>query len=318
MENLTLYHKYSDALTKKYGEKVYKIPINLPISCPNRDGKLGKGGCVFCGEIGTGFESQSANLSVKTQLENNIRVMGEKYHAKKYIAYFQNYTNTYMPIDYFRKVINEACIDGVVGISISTRPDCIGEVHLDILKEISDLKQLDIEIELGLQSINVNTLKIINRGHGLSEYIQAVLKIKSYGFGICTHLIGNLPWDTEEDFYEAARLFNVLCIDSVKIHSLYILKDTVLGDWYQQHQFELIDPETYIQRMIYFLRILNPNIVVQRLFGRAPEEATLFCNWGMSWRKLQNMLENEMEQYQYKQGDLYRPNTAIVNTGGNL
>ncbi|MDH8678889.1 TIGR01212 family radical SAM protein [Fusibacter bizertensis] len=310
------YRKYSEALKDKYGEKVYKIPINLPISCPNRDGRIGTGGCIFCGEIGTGFEAQSSILSVKEQLHNNIEIISPKYNAHKFIAYFQNYTNTYMALDAFEKVLNEACIENIIGISVSTRPDCISKPYLEVLKAISMAKKVDIEIELGLQSVNVNTLEIINRGHGLAEFIEAVLLIKSYGFTICTHLIGNLPWDTERDFYEGAKLINVLGVDSVKVHSLYILKDTILGTWYENDAFDMISPETYIDRVIHFLRLLKPTVVVQRLFGRAPEEDTLFCNWEMSWRKLQNQLDSKMTKCNYMQGDLYT--TEKIVSGGQI
>lgn len=299
------YRKYSDAMLERYGEKVYKIPVNLPITCPNRDGTLGTGGCIFCGEIGTGFEAQPAHLNVKEQIKRNIATIEHKYNAHLFVVYFQNYTNTYMALEMFKKVIAEACLENVVGLSISTRPDCISVPYLEALKAIKDTNGVEIEIELGLQSINTNTLKIINRGHGLADYIQAVMQIKPYGFRICTHLIGNLPWDTEDDFYEAARILNVLEVHAVKVHSLYILKDTVLGHWYENDAFEMIDSETYVNRLIHFIRLLNPEIVIQRLFGRAPEDLTLFCNWGMSWRKLQNQLEHQMKINGYKQGDLF-------------
>lgn len=301
-----LYKKYSDTMVAHYGEKVYKIPVNLPITCPNRDGTLGTGGCIFCGEKGAGFEAQPAHLMVKEQIQKNILNIEKKYNAHLFVVYFQNYTNTYMELELFKSVIAEACVENVVGVSISTRPDCISIPYLEALKALKASHQVHIEIELGLQSINVNTLKKINRGHGLADYIQAVSLIKAYGFSICTHLIGNLPWDTDEDFYEAARLLNVLAIDSVKVHSLYILKDTLLGDWYKQDAIKIISAEAYLERLIYFIRLLNPEIVIQRLFGRAPEALTLFCNWGMSWRKLQNMLEHQMQMNGYKQGDLYR------------
>lgn len=299
------YKKYSDAMVAHYGEKVYKIPVNLPITCPNRDGTLGTGGCIFCGEVGAGFEAQPAHLMVKDQIQRNIMNIEKKYNAHLFVAYFQNYTNTYMALDLFKKVLAEACAENVVGLSISTRPDCISVPYLEALKSIKTQYHVAIEIELGLQSININTLKKINRGHGLADYIQAVNQIKAYGFSICTHLIGNLPWDTEDDFYEAARMLNVLEIDAVKVHSLYVLKNTVLGDWYESHAFQMIDADTYLERLIHFIRLLNPEIVIQRLFGRAPEELTLFCNWGMSWRKLQNRLEQHMQTNGYKQGDLY-------------
>ncbi len=301
-----LYRKYSEALVEKFGEKVYKLPVNLPITCPNRDGSIGVGGCIFCAAEGTGFEAQSEKLSVSEQLANNKAIIMPKYKASKFIAYFQNYTNTYMALEAFKQYILEACEADIVGISVSTRPDCLSEPYLEFLHEVKERFGLSIEVELGLQSININTLEIINRGHGLAEYIEAVLKIKSYGFSICTHLIGNLPWDTERDFYEAAKLINVLDVDSVKIHSLYIVKGTVLGDWYEQDAFDMITPDAYIDRVIHFLRLLKPTVVVQRLFGRAPEEITLFCNWEMSWRKLQNELEEKMTSYGYRQGDLYK------------
>ena len=301
-----LYRKYSEALIERFGEKVYKLPVNLPITCPNRDGSIGVGGCIFCAAEGTGFEAQSEKLSVSDQLAKNKAVIMPKYKANKFIAYFQNYTNTYMALEAFKQYILEACEEDIVGISVSTRPDCLSEPYLEFLKEVEERFGLLIEVELGLQSININTLEIINRGHGLAEYVEAVLKIKSYGFSVCTHLIGNLPWDTERDFYEAAKLINVLGVDSVKIHSLYIIKGTVLGDWYEQDAFDMITPDAYIDRVVHFLRLLKPTVVVQRLFGRAPEEITLFCNWEMSWRKLQNELEEKMMHHGYRQGDLYQ------------
>lgn len=308
------YNKYSDALKKRYGEKIYKIPINLPITCPNRDGTLGSGGCVFCGDIAAGFEAQSNEHSVAEQIKRNIAIVAPKYKVSKFIAYFQNYTNTYMQLELFTEYVRSACIENVVGISISTRPDCVGDDYLRALNDIANIHDVQIEIELGLQSINVNTLKKVNRGHGLSEYVDAVLRIKQYGFSICTHIIGNLPWDTELDFYEAAKLINVLHVDGVKIHSLYILKNTILGEWYNEGAFSLDSSDVYIDRVIHFIRLLNPNVVIQRLFGRAPEEKTLFCNWGTSWRKLQNTLDERMEMLDYRQGDLYK----TYGTGGTL
>lgn len=302
---MMIYNRYSDALVKKYGEKVYKIPINLPVTCPNRDGTLGTGGCVFCGDVAAGFEARDATMAIKNQLIENIEVIKPKYKANLYIAYFQNYTNTYMALEAFEMAVRASLIEGVVAISISTRPDCVAEPYLAFLDEIRREYGIDIEIELGLQSININTLNKIRRGHGLAEYIDAVLRIKKRNFTICTHLIGNLPWDTEADFYEAAKLLNVLGVDSVKIHSLYILKNTVLGEWYEKNDFEMIRADEYIDRVIHFLRLLNPDIIIQRLFGRAPEQDTLFCNWESSWRKLHNILEQNMRESGFRQGDLY-------------
>lgn len=300
------YNTYSNYLKDKYGEKVYKLPINLPITCPNRDGSLGTGGCIFCADIGTGFEAHSNLISVENQLLKNMEIIRPKYKADKFIAYFQNYSNTYMPIDDFIKYTDQACIEGIVGIDVSTRPDCIEREYLDQLKKIRDEKNIDIGIELGLQSININTLNKINRGHGLAEFINAVNIIKEYDFTICVHLIGNLPFDTREDFLEAGKLLSVMGINSVKVHSLYIVKDTLLGEMYKSGQLELITSEEYIDRIIEFIRIISPDMIIQRLLGRAPEEDTLFCNWGMSWRKIQNEIEKRLEEENVIQGEAYK------------
>lgn len=311
------YNTYSSHLKKKYGEKTYKIPINLPVSCPNRDGTLGRKGCIFCGDIATGFESLNNSLSVREQLLRNIDYIGKKYNAKKFIAYFQNFTNTYMDFSVFKKIIEEAAIDGVVEICISTRPDCLPDNQLEFLKKFSNEKNINISLELGLQSINSNTLNIINRGHGFSEFLGAALKIKSYGFDLCVHMIGNLPWDTYYDFIESAKIFSVLKVDYIKIHSLYILKNTVLGHMYMNEEFEIISPEEYVRRVCDFIRYSSEDIVFQRLLARAPEEDSIFCNWGMSWWKISDMIDEYMEKNGYIQGDLWEvPERKTMNKFG--
>lgn len=301
----TRYHKYSDWLKLKYGKKVYKLPINLPGTCPNRDGMLGKGGCIFCGEIGTGFESPEKSFDVLRQLKENMAYIGPKYKAEAFIAYFQNYTNTYLPMNQFKDLVEMACIEGVVGISISTRPDCIGEPYLNALEEISRKYKVDIEIELGLQSANDQTLVKINRGHDVACFIDAVNRVHKRGFTVCAHLIGNLPWDTDEDNLKAIELLNELKVEGVKIHSLYVLKHSLMGHMYQNGDFDIISAEAYLKRLVEMIRHLSGETVIQRLFGRAPECDTLFCNWNTSWRKLQNDLEIKLEDLDAYQGDLY-------------
>ncbi len=205
------YNTYSEHLKKKYGEKVYKIPVNLPLTCPNRDGEVANGGCTFCGDVGAGFEAQSNELNIVTQMQKNIDHIKVRYKANKYIAYFQNFTNTYMPLDLFeKKRLEEACLKDVVEISVSSRPDCIHDAYLDILERIREKYNVNISIELGLQSINPTTLVKINRGHNLAEWIDAVRRIQSKGFEICTHLILNLPWDDKLHTDEAARLMSAM------------------------------------------------------------------------------------------------------------
>ncbi len=300
MNNQNLYNKYSDYLKEKYGEKVYKLPINLPITCPNR---IYGTGCSFCAEVGTGFEALDNQISVTEQIERTKLLITKKYKAKKFIAYFQNYTNTYMPLEQFRAYICEAAkIEDIVEISISTRPDCIRDSYLEVLKEIENEYQLSIHIELGLQTVNYHTLDFIDRGHGLAEFIDAVLRIKKYGFTICTHIILNLPNDTIRDTIETAKILSSLQIDIVKLHSLYIAKNTKLARQYEAGTISLCTKEEYLDRLVVFLEYLHPDIVIERLFSRVPEEDALFSNWSTSWWKLQDEFLEKMQQNESFQG----------------
>ncbi|AUG58166.1 TIGR01212 family radical SAM protein [Acetivibrio saccincola] len=300
-----LYNKFSQYLKKRYNAKVYKLPVNLPVTCPNRDGRISKEGCIFCGEEGTGFENLPNYLSVKEQLLQNLKYIRKNYNSEKFIAYFQNYSNTYLPLEDFKRYIAEACMDGVVAIYISTRPDCIWKEYIEYLKDIKTTKGIDIVIELGLQTVNYHTLKKLNRGHLLAEFIHAVLLIKSYGLEVCAHYIVDIPMDSIDDTIEGARILSALRVEQVKCHSLYILKDTPIGEMYQRGEITPVSMEEYIERTISFLEYLSPDIVVQRLIGRAPEERTLFCNWGRSWWKVQELLEKKMEEENRFQGKKY-------------
>ena len=297
-----VYRKYSDFLREKFGEKVYKLPVKLNLTCPNRDGTCGVGGCIFCGEEGGSFENNFG--SVRDQLLKNKELIKNKYKANKYIAYFQNFTNTYMPFEDFKRVIEESLIEGVVGISISTRPDYLPRRHLDYLEELN--KNYFVTVEIGLQTPNYHSLKKLNRGHGLSEFIDAALKLKKRNLNVCTHIIIGLPWDDDLDILECAKILNVLGIDEVKIHALYILKDTALGKMYERGEIEPISLDDYKKKVILFLRNLKDDIIVERIIGRAPYENSLFCNWNTSWWKIRDDIINVMHENGYTQGDLVK------------
>ena len=297
-----VYRKYSDFLREKFGEKVYKLPVKLDLTCPNRDGTCGVGGCIFCGEEGGSFENNFG--SVRDQLLKKKELIKNKYKANKYIAYFQNFTNTYMPFEDFKRVIEESLIDGVVGISISTRPDYLPKRHLDYLEELN--KNYFVTVEIGLQTPNYHSLKKLNRGHGLSEFIDAAIKLKKRNLNVCTHIIIGLPWDDDLDILECAKILNVLGIDEVKIHALYILKDTALGKMYERGEIEPISLDDYKKKVILFLRNLKDDIIVERIIGRAPYENSLFCNWNTSWWKIRDDIINVMHENGYAQGDLVK------------
>ena len=299
----SLYNRYSEHLVRKYGKKVYKLPVNLPGTCPNRDGKAGTGGCIFCDGQGAGFDCLSNEISVKEQLARNGSFFRKRFKAELFIAYFQAFTNTYMPFEVFQTHMEAALnTENLVALSISTRPDCISDRYLDFLQNISESHGIDIDIELGLQTVNYHTLAMINRGHSLAEFIDAAMRIKSRGFSLCAHLILNLPWDNQRDVIENAKIISALQVDYVKLHSLYIVEGTVLGEMYQRGEFSMITLEEYIKRVADFLEYLSPDVVIQRLVGKGPKDRLLFSNWGASWWLIKNNIEDYLVNNEIYQG----------------
>ena len=252
---------------------------------------------------GTGFESVWQPASVTEQMQHARDVVAKRYKARKFIAYFQNYTNTFMAMELFKAYLEEAAaFPDVVEISVSTRPDCIRTDYLACLAELQERTHVGINIELGLQTANYHTLDRVHRGHGLAEYIDAVLAIKRYPFTVCTHLIANLPGDTLRDAVETARIVSVLHSDIVKIHSLYIAKDSQMAEDYLAGRLTICSKEEYFERVRVMLENLDPSIAVERLFSRIPEQDAVFCNWGISWWKLKDEFEVYMQQNSSCQG----------------
>ena len=294
------YKTYSGHLKEIYGEKVYKLPVNLPVTCPNRmDGD----GCSFCGGVGTGFEAMSCETSVSEQLSSTKDKIAKRYKAKKFIAYFQNYTNTFLPVSQLEQYMIEAAqMEDIVGISISTRPDCITREYLDCMKKISDQYGVKISIEYGLQTVNYKTLEDINRGHTLAEYLDAVLMTAHYGFEICTHIILNLPGDDMRDVIETAKILSALPVQIVKLHSLYVPKGSRLYKEFESGKVVMCSAEEYLERLVTFICYVREDMVIERLFSRVPKEDASFSNWGISWWKLKDQFEEIMEENDFTQG----------------
>lgn len=295
-----MYYSYSEYLKEKYGQKVYKLPVNLPVSCPNR--KEGAG-CSFCAEEGTGFEAADSMETVSGQLKSSREKVEKRYHAKRFIAYFQNYTNTFLPLEQLMAYMREAGnVDNIVEICLSTRPDCIRRDYLEAMADFREKTGIQVSLELGLQTVNYHTLRAVNRGHGLAEFLDAVLTIAPYHFPVCVHMILNLPGDTMEDAKEAAKILSALPVSMVKLHSLYIPKKSVLYQEYRNGRISICSKEEYLERLAEFIALLRPDIAVERLFARIPEKDSAFCNWGHSWWKLMDEWKALMEEKQYVQG----------------
>jgi radical SAM protein (TIGR01212 family) len=300
------YRVYSDYLRKRYGEKVYKLPVSLPVTCPNRDGTCGVSGCIFCGEIGAGYENLPAEMTVGDQLAANIAHIAPKYKARKFIAYFQNFSNTYLPPDRLADYLAQAIVPGVVGVAVATRPDCLGDRHLEVMAAVRAAHKVDIFLELGLQTVNYHSLLKVNRGHTLAEFIDAVLRARRHGIETCAHVILNLPWDDMTDTIENAKVLSALGVEQVKLHALYIVKGTVLAEQYARGEVALISKEEYVERVVTFLEYLHPDIVLQRLVGRAPASHTLFANWQSGWWTIRDDIERLMDERDTRQGRLCR------------
>ena len=294
------YKTYSGHLKKLYGEKVYKLPVNLPVTCPNR---MEGNGCSFCGGVGTGFEAMSCETSVSEQLLSTKDKIAKRYKAKKFIAYFQNYTNTFLPVKQLEEYMVEAAqVEDIVGISRSTRPDCINREYLDCMKKVSEEYGIRISVEYGLQTVNYKTLEKINRGHTLAEYLDAVLMTAPYGFEICTHIILNLPSDDMRDVIETAKILSALPVQIVKLHSLYVPKGSTLYGEFASGKVSMCTAEEYLERLVAFICYVREDMVIERLFSRVPKEDASFSNWGISWWKLRDRFDEIMEEHDYRQG----------------
>lgn len=309
MKEYPLYRVYSEWLKARYGTKVYKLPVTLPLTCPNRDGTAGTGGCIYCGAKGGGNEGLSAALSIAEQIRRNKAYIEKRYKAKKFIPYFQSFSNTYCSDTFFKKAVEEAVsVDSeqIVGLAVSTRPDCISDTKIAFLKQFQEEQNVDITIELGLQTANDSTLKRLNRGHDLKAYQDTAKRIKTAGLSLCTHVILDLPWDSREDTVCTAEVLNQADSDFVKCHALYVEQGTVLAEWYQEGKVTLFPKEEYIARCMLFLTHLNPDMVLQRIIGRAPEADTIITNWHTSWWKVRDELEETMKKEKLWQGKYWQ------------
>ncbi len=299
------YYKFSDYLKDLYGEKVYKLPVNVYSTCPNRDSTKGENGCTFCSLKALSQDMIDHNMDVREQVRTNKEYIGSKYKAKKFIVYFQNYTSTYMDVERLKKNMLDSIDDDIVEVCLSTRPDCISDEYIDMLSEVRKKYNVNITVELGLQSSSNKTLEFVNRKHTVEDYIDAVKRLKAKEFIVGTHLILNIPGDEMANVLNSVKLINELGVDRVKLHSLFISKDTVMGEQYLNGEFDIISFEEYLDRIVTFVKHLKPSVTIERFFSRSSDDDTVFCNWSRSWRYLKNTLDMVLEEKDISQGELY-------------
>lgn len=272
------YFSFSKYLKQVFGKRVYRITVDAGFTCPNRDGKKGKGGCIYCFS-GSEYNSEKRKKSVREQIEQGIERVGKRYKAEGFLVYFQAYTNTYAPPEVLKKIYDEIInFPQVLGLIIGTRPDCVPEETLKLINSYTE--DYLVWIEYGLESSHFKSLRWMNRGHGVSDFVDAVLRTRKYPkINVCSHVILGLPTEDYEDMMETADLLASLRIDGVKIHPLHVIKGTKLEEIYLKERFKFLSLEEYVDLVVDFIERLPKNTVIQRVTGEAPEDLLIGPNW---------------------------------------
>lgn len=297
-----------------YGEKCYKIALDAGFTCPNRDGTLGTGGCIFCSAGGSGeFAAKLRNTDLTAQLQEGLALFHGKKTGNKYIAYFQAYTNTYGPIDRLRYLYEQALSEpDVCGISIATRPDCIGPKVCSLLSELQKrYPNKFIWVELGLQTIHETTARFIRRGYALSCFEEAFDRLTALKLPVIVHVILGLPGEDTSAIFETIAYLNKLMPFGIKLQLLHILKGTDLADYYEQHPFPVYTMEEYLAVVIGCLERLSPAITIHRLTGDGPKDLLLAPLWSLNKRMVLNSLHASMRTKTTYQGRLYHESGSI-------
>ncbi len=295
------YNQFSEHLKHVFGEKVYKVTLDAGFSCPNRDGSLSTEGCIFCDESGSFSQLYSNKLSVKDQLDIGISKIKDRYKAKKFLSYFQAYSNTYKNINDLKNIYDEALTNkDVVGLSIGTRPDCIDEEKLDLISNYTH--DYYTWIEYGLQSVHDKSLKFINRGHNFKSFEKACLLTKERNINICAHVILGLPTETAEDMLQTAKTIASMGLEGVKIHLLCILENTKLADIYHRNGFNVMCEDEYVDLVCNFLELLPKKMTIQRLAGNGLKSELIQPKWLCKKFETLNKIDNELERRNSCQG----------------
>lgn len=300
------YNSLSYYLKHKYGEKVYKLSLDGGMTCPNRDGKIDTRGCIFCSIGGSGDFAEPTSTSITNQIEHAIaRAKVSKPFINKYIAYFQSYTNTYAPIDYLKKIFNEAITHpDICGLSVATRPDCLPDEIISLLSDLNHIKP--VWVELGLQTIHESTAKFIRRGYSLSTFDNAVSRLSNHSLDIIIHMIIGLPWESEADILETVDYLSRLPIQGIKLQLLHVLKDTDLADYIGR--FHILTMDEYISIIIKCLERLPEDVVIHRLTGDGPANLLIEPSWSTNKRLVLGSIDKALKEADTWQGRLFSQN----------
>ena len=304
------YNDYGSFLQQYFAGKVQKISINGGFTCPNRDGTVGRGGCTFCNNQTFNPDYCRSELSVTEQLQEGIRFFARKYPTMRYLAYFQAYTSTYDNIDRLIARYEEALsVEGVVGIIIGTRPDCMPPTLLDYLAQLA--QRTFVTVEYGVESTIDTTLQRINRGHDYASAVEAITRTAQAGIITGAHLILGLPGESRNDMLSHATRLSQLPLHTIKLHQLQLIRGTVMGNEYEAHpqQFDIPDINTYIDLAIDFTELLRPDIVIERFVSQSPAELLLAPHWGVKNHEFTARLLRRMRERDAYQGSRWQAST---------
>jgi len=310
---ISMKHRYNDFntyLRNLFGCRVQKITIDAGLTCPNRDGTLASGGCIYCNARGSGTGVFAEGLSITDQIVDGKQRLARRYKAKKFIAYFQSFSNTYGPIDKLKRMYEEALgVEGVVGLSIGTRPDCIGDDILDLLAAYA--KDYLVWIEYGLQSANEQTLKFINRGHDVSCFVRAVEATREKGINICAHVIMGLPGEEKTHMMQTADFISNLGIEGIKIHLLYVVKGTPMERLHKQGSYRCLEQQEYVELVCDFLERIPQHMIVQRLTGDPHPHELLAPQWALKKAETLGMIRQTLEKRNTWQGKFFESSNFL-------
>lgn len=299
------YYNLNLFLRQKFGCKVFKISLDAGFSCPNRDGTISTGGCIFCSERGSGDFAGNRCFSIEDQFRHVKEIMNKKWKEGKYIAYFQAYTNTYAPEETLRKKYEEAINEeDVVALAIATRPDCLGEDVLDLLEELN--KKVYTWVELGLQTSNEATAKKINRGYSLQVFEKAVRDLRSRKIDVVAHVIFGLPGETKENMLDTVKYVTNQDIQGVKFHLLHLMKNTPLVQLYNKGELKFMAQDEYIDIICSAIAITPPNVVIHRLTGDSPRDLLIGPQWSLKKWEILNSIDLELKERNLYQGMYYK------------
>lgn len=314
MENNKNYNTLTEYYKNKYNKKVAKIALNANFTCPNKDGKKGFGGCTYCSKLGSGDTAGDRNLSLKDQFYQIKEIMDKKWKDLLYIPYLQSNSNTYGSLDKLKSVYNEILSikdDRIVGMAIATRPDCFTDEIYNYLEELN--KQIPLSIELGLQTSNEKTAKIINRLSTNEEFIDAVTNLRKRNIEVVAHIINGLPYETEQDMLNTIDFINQLDIQGIKFHSLLILKDTQMYEDYLNNPFKILTLEEYTSICVKQIAKLKPSIIIHRLAADGVIDDIVIPKWPIKKLVVMNEIDKLMRKNNIHQGDNYLNPTIITD-----